>query len=181
MSRRDERPGWAARPGRYEPKPWYRQFWPWVLIGLPLTSVVGGVTTLFISMHEPDGLVVDDYYKAGLAINRTLQRRDEAARLGVLASGRVDPIAGDVLLELQGDGVSETPAHLRLAHATRAEHDQLLELTPLGGGRLVTQLTAPLRRGAWDLTLEPADGRWRVTGRVVVEGGDQPLAIRLSP
>ena len=51
-------------------QPWYRQFWPWFLIALPATVVVAGLTTWWIAAHKADSLVVDDYYKEGLAINR---------------------------------------------------------------------------------------------------------------
>jgi hypothetical protein len=177
---RDPR-GWSPVAEAGHPRPWYRQFWPWFLILLPATAVVGGITTLFIAMQEPDGLVVDDYYKAGLAINRVLQRRDEAQRLGVAATGLVDPVTGDVVLDLAGGGIEGAALRLRLAHATRARHDQVLELKPLAGGRVIGQLSEPLRRGPWDLTLEPLDGRWRVTGRLLVDGGSDPPPIRLAP
>ena len=58
--------------------PWYKQFWPWFLMALPATAVVGGIITIVIAMTNPDGLVQDDYYKAGLGINRTLEREQQA-------------------------------------------------------------------------------------------------------
>jgi hypothetical protein len=62
--------------------PWYKQFWPWFLMALPASAVVAGIATVVIAMTNPDGLVKDDYYKAGLGINRTLEREQQAAALG---------------------------------------------------------------------------------------------------
>jgi hypothetical protein len=36
---------------------WYRQFWPWFLIALPLAAVVGGLLTIFIAAKNPDLLI----------------------------------------------------------------------------------------------------------------------------
>ena len=67
-------------------EPWYKQFWPWFLMALPASAVIGGIITIVIAMTNPDGLVKDDYYKAGLGINRTLEREQQAATLGLSAA-----------------------------------------------------------------------------------------------
>ena len=67
-------------------RPWYREPWPWFLMSLPATAVIAGVTTVVIAIQSADGMVVGDYYKAGLAINQTLQREALAAQLGYRAS-----------------------------------------------------------------------------------------------
>ena len=43
-----------------ELNPWYKQFWPWFLMALPATAVIGGIITIVIAMTNPDGLVKDD-------------------------------------------------------------------------------------------------------------------------
>ncbi len=40
----------------------------------PLTVIVASVFTLWLAVRSEDGLVADDYYKRGLAINQTLAR-----------------------------------------------------------------------------------------------------------
>ena len=45
--------GWSPVPEATNPEPWYRHFWPRVLISLPLAAVLAGVTTLFLAMDEP--------------------------------------------------------------------------------------------------------------------------------
>jgi hypothetical protein len=41
-------------------KPWYREPWPWVAIGIPAAAVIMGLTTLYLALAHPDYLVVDD-------------------------------------------------------------------------------------------------------------------------
>jgi len=46
-------------------KPWYKQFWPWFLIILPLTVVVWTIVTVVIFSQNSVSLVAEDYYKKG--------------------------------------------------------------------------------------------------------------------
>ena len=40
--------------------------------------IVAGVYTTVLAFTSSDGLVADDYYKQGLAINKTLKREERA-------------------------------------------------------------------------------------------------------
>lgn len=73
------------------PPPWYRQLWPWLLISLPLTSVILGFLMLWLGLQTNNSMVVDDYYKEGKAINQRIARDQAAAILGVQASLRAAP------------------------------------------------------------------------------------------
>lgn len=80
------------------PQPWYKQFWPWFIISLPLSAVIGGIATLVLALQSPNSMVVDDYYKAGLAINETLARERAAAEQGLSALLRHDAEGGRLQL-----------------------------------------------------------------------------------
>lgn len=41
-------------------KPWYREPWPWVAIGIPAAAVIMGFVTLYLALANPDFLVVDE-------------------------------------------------------------------------------------------------------------------------
>ncbi|MDT8320343.1 MAG: FixH family protein [Xanthomonadales bacterium] len=41
-------------------RPWYREPWPWVAIGIPAVAVVASMFTLYLAITNPDYLVVDD-------------------------------------------------------------------------------------------------------------------------
>jgi hypothetical protein len=161
------------------PTPWYRQFWPWFLIALPATAVIAGVATLIIAMHEPDGLVQDDYYKAGLAINQVLKRDRQAARLGVSALVRRDPERGWLTLELMSrEPLNITSLRLRLLHATRENFDRELELARGADGIFRARL-GEVPAGEWNLQLQPMDSSWRLTGRMsLLELGQTQLIAR---
>ncbi len=175
--------GWSPVPEATNPEPWYRHFWPWVLIGLPLAAVLAGITTLFVAMDEPDSLVVGDYYKQGLAINRTLAREDAARALGIKGQLRIDVASGDIALVLEDQGgVLFDALRLELIHATRDKHDRQVLLVALGDGRYGGELQEPLNLGGWSVHLEPADEAWRISGRAhVTTDKVAEIATELTP
>lgn len=142
---------------RARAQPWYREPWPWILMAGPATVVVASLFTAWLAVRSDDGLVIDDYYKQGLAINQTLSRNDAAERLGIEAKiyfvdGRVR-----VLLGAAGRGALT----LQLAHPTRAGMDQSVKLTMVQPGVYEGRLR-PLRDGRWHVVLEQRD--WRLAG-----------------
>jgi hypothetical protein len=100
--------------------PWYRERWPWILMSGPAIVIVAGLFTAWLAFSSEDGLVVDDYYKQGLAINQTLGRSDAAARLGIIA--QVSQSGSRVRVVLQG-ATAPAVLSLRLVHPTRAGMD----------------------------------------------------------
>lgn len=44
-------------------KPWYKQFWPWFLIILPLIVIGWTIVTVVIFSNNSVSLVAEDYYK----------------------------------------------------------------------------------------------------------------------
>ena len=138
-------------------KPWYKQLWPWLIISGPATVLVAGAITMWIAFASADGLVAEDYYRQGLAINKRLAREDAARALGISATValRTDRIH----VELRG----ATPEALfvHLAHATRAGHDVRLRLSPVAPGAYEAEL-AGLPRGHWRVVFDDPRGAWRI-------------------
>jgi len=143
-------------------KPWYREPWPWFLISLPTTAVIAGLTTVWIAATSADGLVVGDYYKAGLAINQTLARDEAARALALTATLQRDEVS--LALTLSGR-LQAWPDQLSLtlAHPTRQGQDQTLVLSHAGGGRYRTPLPA-LPTGKWHAHLVDSAAAWRLSG-----------------
>ena len=75
---------------REDTLPWYRQFWPWFIISIPALTIVAAMITITIAVKTDDGLVVDDYYKEGLAINEDKQLVKNAAALEISAELSLD-------------------------------------------------------------------------------------------
>ena len=45
---------------REDTQPWYRYRWPWILISIPLLTVIASFYTFYLAVTHPDYLVVDD-------------------------------------------------------------------------------------------------------------------------
>lgn len=137
--------------------PWYREPWPWLLMSGPAAVIAAGAVTTWIAFSSADGLVADDYYKRGLAVNAVIKREQAAERLGV--SAQVERAGDRILVRLHG--ASPVALFLQLAHATRAGNDLRLRLAPDRDGIYQAALP-PLPAGHWRLILEDPRGEWRL-------------------
>jgi len=147
---------------RKSSEPWYRQGWPWFLIALPATAVVAGVTTIVIAINSNDGLVVDDYYKQGLAIQQTMARSQAAATMGLAADVRL--MADRVEIDLNSSAGAPLPDTLffTISYATKGNMDQ--SVTLVGQNGKYKAAMAPLQPGRWHVLLEDESRAWRLTG-----------------
>lgn len=145
--------------------PWYKQFWPWFLIALLMSSVTFSMIYLALSIHFYDGSVSQDYYTRGLAINEQLAKQEQAGDLGLAATLRVDPRTGDVVVDLDGELRPER-LYLDLIFPTDSDRDRSLALEHVREGRYVTVMDEPLQY-RWYLQLQPRQGNdapWRLVG-----------------
>ncbi|SEI78858.1 hypothetical protein SAMN05421831_11060 [Allopseudospirillum japonicum] len=146
--------------------PWYKQFWPWLILAPLIVSVLVGTTMLIMSIRYFDGTVRDDYYKSGLAINQELEKDVIAQQLELKASLRFDSLTGDVVLDLQGQ-LEQMPTTLKLAleFPTRADRDLEITLNHQNGSRYVGALADRLNN-RWYIQLQPPSEQWRLQGVV---------------
>jgi hypothetical protein len=122
-----------------------------------------GIVMVVLAVRSDDGLVVDDYYKRGLAINQVLDREARAAALGLAATLSFGPRRDRVQVLLSSAGQPAPQATLRFVHPTRAGQDQVVALVPGVGGTLEGALS-PVAPGTWRIVLEDSGGTWRLTG-----------------
>lgn len=155
-----------SRYTREDDKPWYRQFWPWVLIMLPASAVIASMVTIYIAVEQPTAMVADDYYKKGLAINRVIKQQRAAAELRLEAAANFITTHNTLELDLSGD-LSEFPPLLELSliHPTLADRDRTLVLSYDANGRYRTRIAQPLS-GVRMVQLAPPDDQWRLDARV---------------
>lgn len=151
------------RSARDDNLAWYRHRWPWLLISGPAIVVVAGFYTLFLALQSNDGLVAEDYYKQGLAIDRVIAREERAAVLGLSAALRYDANRDVVRVTLAPAPLAPAKLTLRVVHPTRAGSDQVVELSNTGGGVFEGPLAEP-PMVARSLILEDAAGNWRLAG-----------------
>jgi len=159
-------------------RPWYREPWPWLLMAGPLTAVIAGFVTLWLAIESDDGLVADDYYKQGLAINEVLHRDQLAARLGYEATllFSFDQQRLRVTMHSDRDAALPGALRLRIVHPTRPGADQTIEL-PARGNDEFNGVMKPLGSGRWLLILEDVNRSWRLTGEMRAPQ-DEELELR---
>jgi hypothetical protein len=147
-------------------RPWYREPWVWLLIALPMTAVIGGMVTIYLAVTTSDGLVVDDYYKRGKAINKDLARDDAAARYGLKASIDLDLQDNRMQLLLESP-TAQLPKTVTfsLLHPTKPGYDQIITLKHAGDGFYFGEINE-VARGNWYLQLEADD--WRLSGEMQI-------------
>ena len=146
--------------------PWYRQFWPWFLIALPGSVVIASIITLFIAADKPDTVVVDDYYKQGLAINTDLSRDQLARDLGIQAALDIHDEQIRIVLTSPHQKLPGTLL-LHLLHPTLADRDQKLTLRRIGENTYVARIY-PLSNGAWNVRIEGGKPSWRLQKRLLI-------------
>ena len=143
--------------------PWYRQFWPWFLIMLPASVVMAGLFTAYIAHRHADDLVVDNYYKEGLTINRRLEKEQRATELQLTA--RLQFSNEVVTVELDGP-VGASTLRLLLSHPLEADEDFAVSLSKVSPGHyrgILAHKIAP--HWHWSLETQQENG-WRLGGAV---------------
>lgn len=151
------------KPGE---KPWYRQFWPWFIIALPASSVIAGLSLVFIAISGQDSVVRDDWYKDGRSINVDVARDTLAKTMGLSADIIIDALTGDITASLQSKPGTVLPAQLTLGlfHVTLAKLDQTLTLKKLAlkkqGDATYHGTLKQALQGEFDLEL--AGDNWRL-------------------
>lgn len=149
---------------------WYQVPIVWMVVGIPLFSIVVTLSIVWISIETFDGVVVDDYYRKGLEINRQLARDRNANSISLVASAS---IADDQLrFELRSNSNGPWPDSLELGfyHPTVSNRDVLVTLVHEGSG-LYSAEPPQLAYGKWNVMT--GTETWRLKGTLFhpAEGG----------
>jgi hypothetical protein len=157
-------------------KPWYKQFWPWFLICIPLSSLIVGSQVIRLATDGTNSLVVDDYYKEGKGINARLDKIENAIALNI--STKLNVQYGSVTLEFV-TGAPETGIALKLDffHVTQEFKDFSVLLTRDASGIYRNNEEFPIE-GKWRLRLTPIDESWKIQKRISLP---QPQAFDFNP
>ena len=160
---------------RSDVQPWYKQRWPWLLMAGPAVVIVAGFITFWLAFTSNDGLVTDDYYKQGLAVNQQLKRDHAATDLGLHADVMRSGL--NLRLLIGADSAAQLPKEitLKVAHPTRSGLDQAVKMVNEGqgfySGKLVEEIS-----GRWLVTLEDPAGQWRLHGEWLADSME-PLSL----
>lgn len=139
---------------------WYKQFWPWFLIALPMTAVVASLFTFYIAATTNNDMVVESYYKKGKAINADLSLIEKAEQMGIKAA--VAPANKGLVLDMVlPDSLKNQPLKIELAHKTLAKNDRSYVVTADANGRY--RFGDDLNEsGRWFIRISPMDDSWRL-------------------
>ncbi|MGE5638498.1 MAG: FixH family protein [Clostridia bacterium] len=137
-------------------RPWFREPWPWILMSGPAAVLVAGAFTTWIAFSTKDGLVAEDYYKRGLAINKELRKEDAAQRLGISAQFFLEGNR----LRIKIEGAAPEALFVQLMYATREGNDVRLRLARVGDA--YEAALPPLAPGHWRAIVEDPQGTWRI-------------------
>lgn len=147
-------------------RPWYRYPFVWMILVIPFSAVVMGVVMIWLAISTDDGLVADDYYKQGMAINRDLHRDAMALEKGISATLEMDNSERWVKLGLNKGALENYPEtlQLKLQYATQDDEDVQLTLNHGQGDQYIGIIKKPLTEGKWYLGLNQAE--WRLSGHM---------------
>lgn len=153
------------QPDATDTAPWYRQFWAWFVIIPPLVAVVAGIATVVIAQRNADSLVIGDFDRVGLRYQGVETRLAAARERGIGAEVTLPAADGTLSVRLTGGHDDPARLQLTLAHATRGDRDQHVDLVRVDGSRYEGRLPRALADRHY-LVLEPPGAAWRLEHRL---------------
>jgi len=157
-------------------RPWYKEFWPWFLIAVPVATLIMGGVLLNLAISTEDSLVIDDYYKEGKAINASLDKEAVAKRLNITTDLTIKD--GSIALEFHSSIPKEGNAvKLNFYHVTLEERDVSILLSRDANG-IYRGFVEQNLDGKWRVSLTPFDESWKIQNTLVLP---QPGAIKFNP
>lgn len=158
--------------------PWYKQFWPWFLISLPMSAVIASMITINLAITDVDGLVKDDHYKQGLAINQDKARKHMAENLGVQAQTIVDINTGTIKTILNDAAIGNLDKlQVNMIHPTRVNNDMSIILDRMDTNTYTGKFSMSVKPGYWWVRLSPENDSWYIEGRIRLPE-DQSLVLK---
>ncbi|PIE42013.1 MAG: nitrogen fixation protein FixH [Gammaproteobacteria bacterium] len=145
-------------------KPWYKQFWFWFVIGIPLISVVMGIALVYVASINKVSLVKEEWYKDGLAINQRIDKQLKAKELGLTADISLSRETGALMVTMPQ--LQDEPALiLTLVHPTQEEKDETIELTRTPDQSYWAKTEAN-KKGFFYMQLTNPDNDWQLDGTI---------------
>ena len=154
-------------------KPWHSYPLVWMMIAIPFSAVIMGVVMISLAINTDDGLVADDYYKRGLAINDVITLDKKASELNLSAVIQFEGNSRVINVQFDKGLLGDYPDTLQLSfqHATRANSDISITLNHGIGDQYIGYLDEPVSQGVWYFEVANtgmADESWKLNARIYV-------------
>ncbi|NRB38318.1 MAG: FixH family protein [Pseudomonadales bacterium] len=149
--------------------PWYKQFWPWFIFGLPGVVVIAALATVYLAVYNADSMVSDQYYKEGLAINAVVADLNHAKAMDLSAEINVDISIWQVQLSAN---TTMNDDHLIVELHHPADSDKDLQFTLFNAGNQIYRGTlSDVEMNRWYIDISPhgkegTDANWRLKGEI---------------
>lgn len=141
-------------------RPWYKNHILLLCIIIPLLTVVGGFTTLYLALSSNESPVFESYEKQGVIPGkRSLYAND------IDLSATLD--TSKVVLTLHTQPPLDEPLQIKLEHATRANEDQMHVLQAFAPNvyPLSDKLVKALAENKWYVKVHPLNHpTWELQG-----------------
>lgn len=145
----------------------------WLVVGLPVASMVFGIGLVVIASRDSDDAIVDKVDRTAQMQVADLGPDARAQRMKLSAVVRVGGGAIDVL-PVQGDFDRSAPLKLSLLHPAHSSDDRVIDVLPSPlGWHAAFKMDGS---SGWNVRLEPADASWRIGGRL--PKGQQAVALQ---
>ena len=164
-----------------ESLPWYRHPLVWMIIAIPSSAVLAGFATFYLAVTTDDGLVADDYYKQGLAINVQIERLVVAKQLAIVADIKIESKTGFINIDLDKGRLENYPSPLILAlkHASNEQKDRIIQVQHGVDNHYAGYVKDGVHDGVWHIELSnqnlETQKQWRLAQRVSIKSTTQIL------
>ena len=153
-------------------RPWYKEPWVWFLISFPLAAVIVGSLYITTAIKTDDGLVTDDYYNKGKAINMELRRDTAAAAMGITAQVMFSSDGRSVTVNTTSKQVLPDVLTLKLIHPAQDDYDVAADLHKIAANQYSGSFGKELvKANHWYAQLEDKGNQWRVQAEWKPEQG----------
>lgn len=157
--------------------PWYKQFWPWFIIGVLSWGVVSASITLTVALKNPPHMMTGDYAKLGKALVDTHRRADRAEALGL--SGLLTRSGAQWALSLDANESEALGERLLLLaqHPTDSARDRQVVLDRIAPGEYRAEAVAVPPRGR--IIVSDLAQSWWISS--IYESDADSLDVALAP
>ena len=147
----------------------------WIMLALPASAVLAGLSTLAIALHSADRPLPPAYHWEGERLEEDFARARSAAALGIELTLTIAPQEGTCRLSLRHAPGDPAAIYLQLTHGVDAGLDRIVRLARVAAGEYRAGC-APIPAGRWRVSVEDEAHRWSVRG--VADGTVTRLELR---
>ncbi len=134
--------------------------WPGILIALPMSVVVASAITAVFIFRHPEGIVAEDYYKQGKAINAQLAKFERARNLG-LDQLDVQRTQSGLTITFPGAKANAGIVEFTFAHPADPTRDRKYTIAPSASGHYDVALEKPFTEKRRVLATDIPLKEWR--------------------